>query len=169
MAYSTVPKMRRDGKITLKDGAGSPETLEVAYEEGNFTFTPTKAAQVIIRDIHAITNVRRGDEEPAASGSFSIFLREFTDSAQAGSVLDFVNKTGHYASNISTGASGTPQIEEYCIDIEYTVEGTDLGDDADHTATITKCICDVVYTEGDPSTLAINFVSFGSLSYTGPS
>jgi hypothetical protein len=169
MAYSTVPKMRRDGKITLKDGTGVPVTLEVAYEEGNFTFTPTKAAQVIIRDRHAITNVRRGDEEPAASGSFSIYLREFTDSAQAGSVLDFVNKTGSYSSNTSTGASGTPQIEEYCIDIEYTIEGTDLGDDADHVATITKCICDVVYTEGDPSTLAINFVSFGALSYTGPS
>ena len=169
MAYSTVPKMRRDGKIRLADGTGSPVTLEVAYEEGNFTFTPTKAAQVIIRDRHAITNVRRGDEEPSASGSFSIYLREFTDSAQAGSVLDFVNKTGTYASNVSTGASGTPDIEEYCIDIEYQVEGTDLGDDADHTATLTKCICDVVFTEGDPSTLAINFVCFGDVTYTGPS
>ena len=169
MAYSTVPKMRRDGKITLKDGTGTPVTLEVAYEEGNFTFTPTKAAQVIIRDRHAITNVRRGDEEPSASGSFSIYLREFTDSAQAGSVLDFVNKTGSYASNVSTGASGSPQIEEYCINIEYTVEGLALNDDADHTATLTKCICDVVYTEGDPSTLAINFVTFGTVTYSGPS
>ena len=43
MAYSTVPKMRRDGKITLKDGTGTPVTLEVAYEEGNFTFTPTRS------------------------------------------------------------------------------------------------------------------------------
>ena len=169
MGYSTVPKMRRDGKITLKDGTGTPVTLEVAYEEGNFTFTPTKAAQVIIRDRHSITNVRRGDEEPAASGSFSIFLREFTDSTNLGCVLDFVNKTGGYAANVSSGASGTPQIEEYCIDIEYEIEGTDLGDDADHKATISKCICDVVFTEGDPSTLAINFVSFGSLTYTGPS
>ena len=122
MAYSTVPKMRRDGKITLKDGTGTPVTLEVSFEEGTLAFTPTKPAQVIIRDRHAITNVRRGDEEPIASGSFSLYLREFTDSAQAGSVLDFVNQTGFYSSNVSTGASGTPQIEEYCVDIEYTVE-----------------------------------------------
>lgn len=169
MAYSTVPKMRRDGKITLKDGTGTPVTLEVSFEEGTLAFTPTKPAQVILRDRHAITNVRRGDEEPAASGSFSIYLREFTDSANLGSVLDFVNKTGGYAANVSTGASGTPQIEEYCIDIEYTVEGTDLGDDSDHTATLTKCICDIAFSEGDPSTLTINFVSFGAVSYTGPS
>jgi len=169
MAYSTVPKMRRDGKITLKDGTGTPVTLEVSFEEGTLAFTPTKPAQVILRDRHAITNVRRGDEEPAASGSFSIYLREFTDSANLGSVLDFVNKTGAYAANVSTGASGSPQIEEYCIDIEYTIEGTDLGDDADHTATLSKCICDVAFSEGDPSTLTINFVSFGAVSYTGPS
>ena len=85
MAYSTVPKMRRDGKITLIDGTGTPVTLEVSFEEGTLAFTPTKPAQVIIRDRHAISNVRRGDEEPIASGSFSLFLREFSDSVQPGS------------------------------------------------------------------------------------
>jgi len=168
MAYSVIPKMRRDGKITLKDGTGSPVTLEISFETGDMTFTPTKPAQTIIRDRHQISNIRRGDEEASASGSFSLYMREFTDSAQAGSALDFVNQTGFYSSNVSTGATGTPRIEEYCIDIEYTVEGTDNGDDADHVATLTKCICDVVFTEGDPSTLQINFVCFGSVTYTGP-
>ena len=168
MSYSVVPKMRRDGKIVLKDGTGSPVTLEVAFESGDFNFTPTKAAEVVIRDRHAITNVRKGDEEPTATGSFTIFMREFTDSAQAGSVMDFVNKTGSYSSNISTGATGTPRIEEYCIDIEYTAEGTDNGDDADHVATLSKCICNVVFTEGDPSTLAINFTCYGGVVYVSP-
>ena len=169
MAYSTVPKMRRDGKITLKDGTGTPVTLDIAYEEGTFTFTPTKPAQVIIRDRHQITNVRRGDEEPASSGSFSLFLRQFTDGSEAGAALDFVNKTGFYSGNISSGATGSPQIEEYCVDIENFIEGTDLGDDDDHKVTLTKCICDVAFSEGDPDTLTINFVSFGAVSYTGPS
>ena len=38
MAYSTVPKVRRDGVIQLEDGTGVPVTLQIAYEEGNFTF-----------------------------------------------------------------------------------------------------------------------------------
>ena len=93
MAYSVVPKMRRDGQIVLKDN-GATNSITVQFESGDFNFTPTKAAEVVIRDRHAITNVRKGDEEASATGSFTIFMREFTDSAQAGSVMDFVNKTG---------------------------------------------------------------------------
>lgn len=169
MAYSVVPKMRRDSKINLKDGTGTPVELEIAFEEGNFQFTPTKPEQVIIRDRHAISNIRRGSEEATASGSFTIYLRQFTDASEAGSAVDFVNKTGFYSGNISTGSTGTPRIEEYCIDIEFIVEGFDNGDDADHTATLTKCICDIAITEGDPSTIQISFVSYGSLTYSGPS
>ena len=167
MAYSVVPKMRRDGTIKLLDNAGS-NTLTISFESGDFNFTPSKDAEVIIRDRNAISNVRRGDQEASATGSFTVFMREFTDSAQAGSVLDFVNKTGQYASNVSTGSTGTPRIEEYCIDIEYTAEGTDNGDDADPKATLSKCICNVVFTEGDPSTLAINFTCYGGVVYVGP-
>lgn len=166
MAYSVVPKMRRDGTIKLLDNAGS-NTLTISFESGDFNFTPSKDAEVIIRDRHAISNVRRGDEEASATGSFTVFMREFTDSAQAGSVLDFVNKTGQYASNVSTGSTGTPRIEEYCIDIEYTAAETD-SEGADHVATLSKCICNVVFTEGDPSTLAINFTCYGGVVYVGP-
>ena len=51
MSYSVIPKIRRDGKITLKD-SGATNTLEIAYEDGNFTFNglPTKEAQNIFRD-----------------------------------------------------------------------------------------------------------------------
>ena len=142
MAYSVIPKMRRDGAITLKDQGGA--ALEISFESGDMTFTPTKDAQ------------------------FSLFMRQFTDASEAGAVLDFVNKTGHYASNTSTGNTGTPRVEEYCIDIEYSVEGLTHNDDANHKAVLSKCICDVVFTEGDPSTLQVNFVSFGGVTYEGP-
>lgn len=168
MAYSVIPKMRRDAKITLKDGTGSPVTLEIEFEEGNFTFTPTKSEQVVIYDRHVISNVRKGNEPAKASGSFTLYLRQFTDGSEAGSALDFVNQAGFYSSNVSTGGTGTPRVEEYCIDIEFEVEGTDHGDDADHKATLTKCICDVVITDADPMTIQINFVSYGALSYSGP-
>ena len=39
MAYSVVPKTKRDGLITLIDGTAIAVTLEVAYEDGNFTFS----------------------------------------------------------------------------------------------------------------------------------
>jgi hypothetical protein len=168
MAYSVVPKMRRDGQIKLLDNGGS-NTLTIEFESGDFNFTPSKDAEIIIRDRNAISNVRRGDQEASATGSFTLFMRQFTDASEAGSVMDFINKTGHYSGNVSTGGTGTPRVEEYCIDIEYTAEGTDNGDDADHKATLSKCIANVVYTEGDPSTLAISFTCYGGVAYTGPS
>lgn len=166
MAYSTLPKTRRDGVITLSDATGTPVTLEIAYEEGNVTFDTPKAAQTVIRDRGTITTVRKGDDEPSATGSFSAYFRQFTDGAEAGSILDFINKTGFYSSNVSTGNSGTPYVEFYCIDIQYQVDATSLTDTETHEATLSKCVCTASFTEGDPSSFTINFTCYGGVSYT---
>ena len=165
MAYSTVPKVRRDGTITLKDGGSA--ALVIAYEEGNMTFEITKADQTVIRDRGVITTVRKGDNQPAATGSFSAYMREFADQTNAGSILDFINKTNNYSGNTSATSSGV-YVEEYCINIEYDVEGTDFGDDADHRATLTQCIATVSFTEGDPSMFNISFTCYGGVALTGP-
>ena len=166
MAYSTLPKTRRDGVITLKDATGTPITLEIAYEEGNLTFDTPKAAQTVIRDRGTITTVRKGDDEPAATGSFSAFFRQFTDGSEAGSLLDFINKTGHYSSNVSTGSSGTPFVEFYCVDLEYEVDAGALGDTETHKATLAACVCTASFTEGDPSSFTINFTCYQGVTYT---
>jgi len=166
MSFSTVPKMRKDGTLTLMD-SGASTTLEIEYEDGNFTFTPTKAQQVVIRDRGTITTVRKGDFDPIATGSFAVHFRQFTAASNPGGVIDFVNKTGNYSSNVSTGSTGTPYIEEYCIDIKYEVDGSGVGDTATtHTATISKAICNVSFTEGDPSSINVEFTAFGSVTYS---
>lgn len=172
MAYSTVPKVRRDGVIQLIDGTGVPVTLDIAYEEGNFTFDKpgggdSPAAQTIVRDRGVITTVRKGDDEPI-TGSFSAFFRQFTDGSEAGSVIDFITKDGNYSGNTSTGASGSVFVEHYCIDIKYEAEGTDFGDDADHSTTLSKCVCTFSFAEGDPSAFTINFTCYGGATFTGP-
>jgi|DEB0MinimDraft_10_1074344.scaffolds.fasta_scaffold09108_4 hypothetical protein len=170
MAYSVVPKTRRDGKITLIDGASpTPTELEVAYEEGNLSFDiPDEYSSLVIRDRGDICAVRTQDQN-IITGTFSFDLRQFTDASEAGSVIDFIDKAGNYSGNISTGASGTPYIEQYCIDIKYDVEGTDHGDDADHSATLSKCIIDSYsVAEGDPTRVTINFSCYGGYTYTGP-
>lgn len=165
MGFSTVPKVRRDGKITLKDGGSA--SLEIAYEEGNLTFEVTKADQTVIRDRSSIVTVRKGDEQNAATGSFSAYFREFADQTNAGSILDFINKTNHYSANVSATSSAI-FVEEYCINIEYEVEGTNFGDDLDHKAVLTQCIATVSYTDGDPSMFNISFTCYGGVTYVGP-
>ena len=169
MSYSTVPKIRRDGKITLLDGTTpTAVSLEVEYEDGNLTLNglETKEAQTIIRNRGVISTVRKGDSEAPSSGSFSIHMRQFMDSSNAGSVLDFINKTNNYSSNVSTGATGTPYIEFYTIDIQYDVEGTDHGDAKDHRATLSKCVVTASsFSESDPNQLTFEFVCYGGITF----
>lgn len=168
MAYSTIPKTKKDAVLQLRDGTGSPVTLDIAYEEGNFTFSQPQAfSELVIMDRGTITTVRK-QEEQTISGSFSFYFRQFTDGSEAGSVRDFINNTGNYSANLSTGNTGVPYIEHYCVDIKYTVEGTDFGDDADHTATLSKCVCSLDFSEGDPSAFTLSFTCYGGVTVTGP-
>ena len=169
MAYSTIPKIRRDGTITLKDGTSSAVSLVVSYEEGALSFDLAKPAdQTVIRDRGTIVTVRKGDDQPSATGSFTAYMRQFTSSS-AGSILDFINKAGSYSANESVARydkGRTPVLEEYAIDIEYDVEGTDFGDDNDHRATIKSCICTASFSEGDPNQFTINFTAYGGVDFT---
>ncbi len=168
MAYSTVPKTKRDGVIQLIDGTGSPVTLDVAYEDGNFSFSdPQQFSELVVMDRGNFSAVRRQDEQ-AKTGSFSFHFRQFTDGSEAGSVRDFINKTGAYAANVSTGLVGVPYVEHYTIDIKYQAEGTDFGDDADHSVTLAKCVCSLDFSEGDPSSFTLNFTCYGGVTVTGP-
>ena len=168
MAYSTVPKTKRDGVIQLRDGTGSPVTLDVAFEDGNFSFSqPQQFSELVIMDRGSFSAIRRQDEQ-AITGSFSFHFRQFADSGEAGSVRDFINKSGFYSGNISTGTAGTPFVEHYCVDIRYTAEGTDFGDDADHQVTLSKCVASLDFAEGDPSAFTLNFTAYGGAVVSGP-
>lgn len=163
MAYSTIPKTKRDGVITLLDGTGTPVELEVAYEDGNFTFSdPQQFSELVVMDRGKFAAVRKQDEQ-AKTGSFSFHFRQFTDAAEAGSVRDFINQAGNYSGNISTGLTGTPYIEHYTIDIKYLADSPDTAE-ADHTVTLSKCICSLDFSEGDPSSFTLNFTCYGGLT-----
>lgn len=168
MAYSTIPKIRRDGKITLKDGTSVAVTLEVSYEEGALSFDLAKPAdQTVIRDRGTIVTVRKGDDQPSATGSFTAYMRQFTSSS-AGSILDFINQAGSYSGNESVARydkGRTPVLEEYAIDIQFDVEGTDFGDDNDHQALLKSCICTASFSEGDPNQFTINFTAYGGVTF----
>jgi hypothetical protein len=164
MAYSTAPKVRRDGVIKLRDGTTpTPVSLTVDYEEGNFSFEQTKADRTIIRDRGTIKSVRKGDDQPI-TGSFTIYMRQFTSSS-AGSVLDFINKTGSYSSNVS--ASSAVSTDEYAINIIFEVDGDAVGDsDGDTLATFDTCICTASFAEGDPNTITVSFECFNGVVYS---
>lgn len=161
MAYSIIPKTKRDGLITLLDGTGTPVTLDVAYEDGNFTFSdPQQYSELVVMDRGNFAAIRKQDEQ-AKTGSFTFHFRAFT-SADAGGVRDFINATGAYSANLSTGLSGVPYVEHYTIDIKYTADSPDVAE-ADHVVTLKKCVCSLDFSEGDPSSFTLNFTCYGGI------
>lgn len=165
MSYSIVPKIRRDGTITLEDGAGA--TLEIDFEDGDFSFSePNQYSEIVTRNRGDITSVRYGDEQ-VITGQFSFQFREFTDSSQAGSARDFVRKQGFYALNTSVNAPKYSQ--HYAINVIYDAFGLVHNDDADHQAKLTQCVfgnCD--FSEEDPSKFVMAFTCYGGAGYLGP-
>lgn len=161
MAASVVPKVRRDGTILLTDGAANSYT--VAYENGDCSFDGgAKADRIVIKDRGTIVGLRKGDD-PVPSLSFSVFFRDWTDGT-SGALIDFLDKTGSFSGNTSAGGAG---YEQYLIDIKLTVEGTDNGDTADHTATAAKCLCTWSFSESDPDTISVTAEVLGGFTYTG--
>ena len=162
MAASVVPKIQRDGQITIISGGGSPVTYTVAFEDGDFAFSKDKDARIVIRDRGTIVGVRKG-ESPVISGSFTVHQREFIDAGSL-TLVDMLDKTGAAAAHTSTGSGA---YEDFMVDLTITIEGTDHGDTADGTATFSKCIATWSFSEGAPNKISVSFECFGGIVFTG--
>lgn len=164
MAVSTRPKNLNNVSVVLKDGTGTPVSLTLFAETGDFSVsglkevlnatTPYESRGKFIGVSHAARQY--------PSGSMSLIVTELSD-ASAGAIPDFVFRNGGYASNVSTTGSGTSQV--YTIDIQVTIEGTNLGDTADHTFTLEDCeVTSFDYADGDPCTMTLAFICYGAVT-----
>ena len=162
MAASTIVKNLTDGQLTLKDGTGSPVTLVVGFDMGDFTVSGLAQSlhEVAAYESRGTFKSARRTTRRYPSGSFSLMLTDITDGTDQ-TVIDFLLKQGSYAANVSTLAG-----DVYCVDLQLDVEGTDLGDSADHQIALSKCHCVVDVAEGDPDTITVNYTCYGSVTMT---
>jgi len=160
VAITNVVKVRRDGTISIYD-SGASNTLVVDYEDGNFTFDngAEQAETVVIRDRGSIVGLRKTDD-PVGSLSFSVHMREITNSTADNlcGVLD--NEKGW----TSTGGTG---FEPYMLDVRVTIEGTNHGDQSDSTASFTRVLMKWSFSEGDPNVIDVTGEVYGGITYTG--
>ena len=158
MAATTVVKVRRDGTITFADNAGfgGANTYTVAYENGDLSFNREKSDRVVIRDRGAIAGLRKADD-PVNQISFSVHMRDFTDGT-SDALVDVLDFAGAASGWTTTGGTG---YEEKLLDIKITVEGSNHGDSADHTATFTKVLFIWDFAEGDPNVVNVSGEIYG--------
>jgi hypothetical protein len=165
MAASTIVKHLYDGVITLKDGTGTPVTLVVPFTVGDLSLTGVQETQ---RDVTAYqargvkTSVRHTTRN-FVTGSFSFQVADYSDGTDQ-TAIDFMLKQGSYSGNVSTESTGGAEV--YTIDLDLDVEGTDLGDSADHAIGLTDIHCVLNPSEGEPNTVSVDFTVYGDVTFT---
>lgn len=154
---STVVKHFSDGSIEFADGTGTPVTLTVPFSQGDFSISGIQESQKAVNAYQSrgtLHTVRKG-EKTFITGSFSAMLADVSD-ASAGNAIDFCNKQAAYSANTSTLGSG----DVYTVKITLTIEGTDLGDSADHTIVLDDCAVTMDISEGEPDSISFSFTSY---------
>jgi len=165
MAASTIIKHLTDGSLDISDGTTpTPVSLSIPFTIGDFSLSGLSKDQTDVKAYKprgSLQSIRQGeDTEP--TGSFSCQVADYSDGTD-GTVFDFVMGAGSYSGNASTSADIG---DVYTCDLVWTVEGTDLGDAADHTLTLTDCHIVMDVGEGEPNTLSFSFTCYGTVTAT---
>lgn len=161
MSDSLVVGTRRDGKITITDGAAS--AYEVSFEVGDFSASEPLADRVVIRDRGAIVGLRKGDD-PVITFSFSVHMRSLTDTT-ADNLMDRIYNRGIHAGGLtSTGGDG---FEQFLQTVAFEVDTSAVGSGKTYTATYSKCILEVtnLSESADGNTIEISGECYAGVAY----
>jgi hypothetical protein len=164
MPISSVVKNFRDGLITLASGGGSPITLTVAYEAGDFSLSGSNQGNyehTKYLDRGELGSIRKTNRS-FPTGQFTAQLTDLAD-ATNNTLWDAVNRTGSFAAAVSTlGANA----DLYTLNITLTIEGTQFGDATDHVLVMNDCRCSIDVSEGDPDSFSLSFEVLGAITAT---
>lgn len=153
MAFAGAPITPTDGTLVISDGAGSPLTCTIQYEDGNFSLTGMNQGAmdtVVFMDRGRPYAIRKEKNRPIP---FSFTAHALSMVGDPGSACF---KKGTWASATSTLPTANGGSEVFCVKLVYTAERTDFGASTDSTATFLICrITDVDFAEGMPSTFTI--------------
>jgi len=163
MALSNFVKNFGNGTIVASDGTGTPVTMTLAFDNGDLSLNNVKK---ILRE--TVAYERKGLLKTVSLGnriyptiSFTLQMAQFTD-ASASVFNDFCFFQNKYVANITTLNDND---QEYAIKLQFTAEGTNFGDSADHTFTADDCVPILdSFSEGDPNTFSFSFTVYGAIT-----
>jgi hypothetical protein len=159
MPESTVVKNKRDGTIAFSD-LGAANSFTVAFEAGDLSLTiPGTTVSNYLDRGTMVPSLRLVDDQPI-TGSFTAYLRDFSDAAYA-TLMELITLTGDVGANwTSTGSIAPVVADVFLVDLTWTVAGVIHGDASDHVIELNFCHLTGATSEGDPDTITINFTSY---------
>jgi hypothetical protein len=168
MALSGAIKNFRHGRLVFADSTGSPISMEVKHEPGDFAvdgLTELMTETTPYED-RGVFDWLSYTKRVYASFSLTAYITALLGATGAGNIgiPDVVMKLGGYAAGVSTSGAGAGI--PWTTDLTYTLEGTGLGDSADGTLVMTDCRLTLGISEGDPDAFKLAGICYGSITFT---
>jgi hypothetical protein len=164
MAQSTVIKNFRDGTLVFADNTGTPLTMPIVYEAGDFSIDNLNEGLVdttAYLDRGEFATLRKTNRV-FPSFSFTAHMTDISDATDK-LLYDLARKTGAWAAAVSTlGANA----DAMTYKLTFTVEGTNFGDSADHTLVLNDCRITLSFSEGDPNSFSVAGIVYGAITAT---
>lgn len=166
MALSNIVKTGLDsGTLVVKDGTGTPLTLTLRFDRGDFSISGVQQGlrePIAIESRGVLRSLRKG-RRSYPTGSMTLWFTDFSETG-TGTILDMIHgKSGTpFAARVSTTAA---KGDLMTFDLVLTEEGTDYGDSADHVLTMEDVHFSEDYSEGeDGNSITLNYTVYGSLA-----
>ena len=162
MAASNIIKHSHDpGSIVLNDGTGTPLTLTVRFDNGDFSVGTLQSglrAIVAYKQRGKTVALRLGDPEYPQL-SFSCFVSDLSEPL-GGTIQDWIAKRAPFAARVSTS---TAIGDADTSDVIVTFEGTAFGDGSDQTYTCEDVALSYDFASGEPNKISITGVVYGDI------
>jgi hypothetical protein len=164
MAQSTTIKNFRDGTLTFTDNTGTPLSMSIVYEAGDFSIDNLNEGLVettAYLDRGEFATLRKTNRV-FPSFSFTAHMTDLSDATDK-LLYDLARKTGAWASAVSTlGANA----DAMTYKLTWVCEGTNFGDTADHTLVMDSCRITISISEGDPNSFSVSGIVYGTITAT---
>lgn len=169
MALNSQIANFRFGKITFTDNTGSPISLELIYEPGDFSADNLMEGGKGVTDYKDRGNFQSlayvNQEYPTWSvTAWATALVGTTGSGNIG-IPDVILKAGGFAAGVSTLGAGA--LIPWTFDLVFALEGTDAGG-ADTQLAMDDNRGVLAFAEGDPSQFTISGTCYGAYAVTAP-
>lgn len=152
MALFSEAMVPRDGTITLSDATGTPISMDVTYEDGDFTWDGMEEGYYnieVFKDRGVPYSARKTDVQDLTWG-FSAHATDFTDATEK-TLMDACRKAGAWAAGVSKlGANA----DVWALQVKFTVERSNYGG-TDNYVQIAKNRLNCGFAEGVPGKFSV--------------
>lgn len=159
MANAATPFVPKDGQCKIADGAGSPISLIIPYEDGDLQMTGLTEGQMAIAEFRSrghVYSVRKTEDRPVEF-TFTCHATQFLSDGTTATPFDVVMKKGVWASATSTGPNtGDATLYKFT----WTGERSDFGATSDNTVVFKYCRFEMDFSEGIPGKFTIKGTAY---------